>query len=235
LFRFLLIATSVPVLLLGQEQPESPTPPEPVVSPAPQAPQEPVESKRLLFLIPNYRTAPTMREFAPISAKEKFKIASQDAFDWGTLVVAGMFAAQSQASRSEPSFGQGAAGYARYLGTAGADLVIGNFLTEGVLPSVLHEDPRYFRKGSGSKWSRLGYAMGQIFVTHNDQGHTTLNLSELGGNAGAVAISMAYYPSQRHAEDAANRFGLQLGIDMGNNVLKEFWPEIRRMLSHKHN
>jgi len=174
-----------------------------------------------------------MQEFSPIGVKQKFKIASQDAFDWGTLALAAIFAGQGQLTHSSPSFGQGAKGFGRYLGTAGADLVIGNYLTEGVFPSLLHEDPRYFRRGTAGKWRRLGYAMGQTFVTHNDHGNTTANLSELIGNAGAVAISMSYYPDHRTASDAASKFGMQLGVDMAGNVLKEFWPEISRILSRK--
>jgi len=65
----------------------------------------------MFFIIPNYRTAPTMQEFSPIGVKQKFKIASQDAFDWGTLAVAAIFAGQGQLTHSSPSFGQGAKGF----------------------------------------------------------------------------------------------------------------------------
>jgi hypothetical protein len=111
--------------------------------------------------------------------------------------------------------------------------LIGNFMTEGVYPSLLHQDPRYFRRGAGSTWSRLGYAMGQIFVTHGDNRKTQFNYSEIGGNATAVAISNSYNPDNRTAADAVGKLGIQLGIDMAGNILKEFAPDLYRKLGSK--
>lgn len=206
----------------GQEQGESDR-----ALAAPSTPvAQPHESKRIFGIIPNYRTSPSFANFQPVTPKDKFKIASQDAFDPGTAVLAAAFAGQAQLTSANPSFGQGVAGYARYLGTAYADFVIGDYMTEAIFPSILHQDPRYFRKGTGGKWSRLGYAAGQIFVTHGDSGRSEFNYSEIGGNAAAVAISNAYYPDNRNAGDAVVKLGTQLGVDMASNILKEFWPDI---------
>jgi hypothetical protein len=106
-------------------------------------------------------------------------------------------------------------------------------MTEAVFPTLLHQDPRYFRKGTGSGWSRLGYAMGQIFITHSDSGRTQFNYSEVVGNSVAVAISNAYYKDNRTAGDAVSGLGVQLGVDMAANVLKEFWPELERKFHRK--
>lgn len=127
--------------------------------------QEPEDQppKRLLWVIPNFRTAPTLEEYKPIPAKEKFKLAAEDSFDRGTVALAAVFAGEAQFSNANRSFGQGVAGYSRYFGTAYADFVIGNYMTEGIFLAILHQDPRYFRKGAGSGRSRLGYAVGQIF------------------------------------------------------------------------
>jgi hypothetical protein len=111
--------------------------------------------------------------------------------------------------------------------------MIGDFMTEGVYPWMFHQDPRYFRRGTGSKWSRLGYAMSQIFVTHGDNRRTQFNVSEIGGNATAVAISTAYNPDNRTASDAAAKLGIQLGFDMAGNILKEFAPDLCRKCSGK--
>ncbi len=198
-----------------------------------QAPDKDTESKRLFYIIPNNRTAPSFKDFTPITSAAKFKIATQDSFDPGTVALAALFAGQSQLVNANPSFRQGASGYGHYFATQYSDLVIGDYLTEGVFPTLLHQDPRYFRKGTGSGWSRLGYSMGQIFISHNDAGKTVINWSELGGNASAVAISMSYYPDNRTAKDAGVKFATQLGVDMFSNILKEFWPEINRKLSRK--
>jgi hypothetical protein len=195
-------------------------------------PPEP-EQKRLFGIVPNFRTSASLTNYTPISPAEKFKIASQDAFDRGTVMLAAIFAGEGQLANSNPSFGQGGAGYGRYLGTAYADYVIGDYMTEGVFPTLLHQDPRYFRRGTGSGMSRLGYAAGQIFLTHTDSGKTQFNYSEICGNATAVAISNTYYPDNRNASDAVSRLGTQIGVDMASNILKEFWPDISRKFSHK--
>jgi hypothetical protein len=199
-----------------------------------QAEQEEQPSKRIFGIIPNYRTAPTLKDYKPVTVREKFKIASQDAFDRGSVALAAAFAGEGQITNSSPSFGQGTAGYARYLGTAYADVVIGDFMTEAIYPSLLHQDPRYFRRGTGSGLSRLGYAMGRIFWTHTDAGRSQFNFSEIVGNSTAVAISNAYYPDNRDVPNAVTRLGTQVGIDMLSNVMKEFWPDLSRKFARKH-
>lgn len=197
-------------------------------------PPEPSD-KRIFGIIPNYRTYTSLAEYKPLTAKEKFKIATQDSFDRGTFVLAAAFAGKSQLSNSNPSFGQGVAGFARYFGTAFCDFTVGDYMTEAIYPTLLHQDPRYFRRGRGSGFSRLGYAMGQIFVTHTDSGGKQFNFSEIVGNSTAVAISNAYYPENRNVADNVSRLGVQIGIDMASNVMKEFWPDLRRKFSRKHN
>jgi len=199
---------------------------DPVQSPEPR-------DKRLFGIIPNYRTSVLPNPYKPISAKEKFKIGRDDVFDRGTVVLAAAFAGGSQLSNSDRSFGQGVEGYGHYFITAYADLAIGNMMTESVFPTILHQDPRYFRRGTGSGKSRLGYALKQIFWTHTDSGGTQFNYSEIVGNSAAVAISTAYYPEGRDASTAVSKLGTQVAVDMLGNVLKEFWPDIRRKYSHR--
>jgi hypothetical protein len=73
--------------------------------------------------------------------------------------------------------------------------------------------------------------MGQIFWTHTDSDRTQFNYSEILGNSTAVAISNAYYPENRNVGDASRKLGMQIGIDMASNVLKEFWPDVSRRFS----
>ena len=191
-------------------------------------------AKRILWVIPNFRTSPTLEEYKPLTVKEKFKIASLDSFDRGTVALAAAFAGEQQLNNSTPAFGQGVAGYARYFGTSYAGWVIGDYMTEAIYPTILHQDPRYFRKGTGSGFSRFRYAVGQIFWTHKDSGGTQFNYSEVVGNSTAVAISMAYYPNNRTAADAVTGLGTQLAVDTASNILKEFWPDLERKMSKKH-
>jgi len=187
--------------------------------------------KRILWIIPNYRTSPTLTDYRPLTTKQKFKLARDDAFDRGGFILAALFAAEGELTRSNPTFGHGIGAYPTYFGTAYADLNIGDFMTEAIYPTLLHQDPRYFRKGTGRGWSRLGYAVGQIFWTHTDSGGRQFNYSEILGNSTAVAISNAYYPDGRDAGSSASRLGVQLGVDMASNILKEFWPDIHRKFS----
>ena len=98
------------------------------------------------------------------------------------------FAGEGQLRTRIVRFGQGVKGYAKYWASSYADFVIGDYMTEAVFPSLFHQDPRYFRSGTGSVLGRLGYSMGQIFWTHNDSGKSAFNISEVAGNASAVAV-----------------------------------------------
>src|SRR5437879_2464224 len=139
-----------------------------------QAP-DPVEmprSNHILGFIPNYKPVPNLSSsFVPLDAKTKFKYATLDSFDpywWG---VAGVYAGLSQLDNRYREFGQGGQGYAKRYGVAFADQAIRNYITEGILPSVLHEDIRYFRLARGGAWKRIGYAITGVLVTHSDAGH----------------------------------------------------------------
>ena len=223
-----LIATAILTALPGfcQSAPNN-------LQPATAAPVPQQESKRLFGIIPNNRSSPTLVNYKPLTVREKFDIGFHDSFDYGAVLLAAGAAGIGQAGNANPSFGQGAQGYARYFGTSYADVVIGNMFTTSIYPSLLHQDPRYFRRATGSTWSRLGYAISRIFVTQADRGHSQFNYSEILGNATAVGISNAYYPDQRKLGDNFSRFGFQVGLDMAGNVLKEFGPDLTRRRNHQ--
>jgi hypothetical protein len=190
--------------------------------------------KHIFGVIPNFRTTGSPETYQPITPKEKFKIAGQDSFDRGTVALGALFGGQAMVTRSTPSFRNGVPAYAKYFAGSYADFVVGNYMTEAVFPTLFHQDPRYFRRAAGGTWSRLGSAVGQIFWTRTDSGRMQFNFSEIIGGSTGVAISNAYYPDNRNALDAATRFGVQVGVDMVGNVLKEFSPELNRIFSRKH-
>lgn len=186
------------------------------------------ESRHILGVIPNYRTSPDLDNYEPLTTHEKFKTASDDSLDLGAFGLAALFGGLGQAADSNRSFGQGVIGFGRYFGAAYGDLAIGNYMSEAVYPSILHQDSRYFRRGTGSGHSRFAYAISQIFRTHRDSGGIQFNYSEWLGNATAVAISNAYYPDQRRAGSAVSKLAMQISLDAVGNVLKEFWPDLQR-------
>jgi hypothetical protein len=220
---------------------DNPVQPPGSVQPAVQKPKDddssvaPPEDKRVFGVIPNNRTTENSIPFKRITPAHKLKIAALDSFDWPTYITGGLFAGLYQLENSNPSFGQGTAGYFRRFGTSSADQVIGNMMTEGFVPALGHQDPRYFRlgNGEGTKKHRLWYALESIVVAKMDSGKKTFNFSEWGGNAVGVAISNAYYPDTRNASANAQKLMIACGTDAFSNVLKEFWPDVKQWL-HKH-
>lgn len=193
----------------------------------------PPGGKRVFGVLPNYRTADASQEGTVLTTRQKFSIASKDSFDYPLVLLAGAFAGLGQLTDQQPSFGQGLKGYAHRLATNYADQAMGNMFTEGVFPALLHEDPRYFRRGYGNPMRRVGYALTRVFVTHKDSGGTRFNYSEWIGNAAGVAISNAYYPDNRTFLDNGTKLLEQVGTDAVSQVLKEFWPDIKRKWFHK--
>jgi hypothetical protein len=187
-------------------------------------------SKRLFGIIPNYRADQYQATFKPLTTREKFDIARKDSFDWPNYFLLAGYAFQSQIAAGGFSHNGGALGFAGYYGRAFGDNVIGAYVTEAMMPSWLHEDPRYFRLGTGPFWHRFFYAATRIVVTKGDNGRNRLFVSELAGNAAVVAITTSYYPADRTASEAFERYSQQLGNDAISNVLTEFWPDVKRHL-----
>jgi hypothetical protein len=193
------------------------------------------EDKRVFGVLPNYRTTENGIPFKRITAKQKLKIALKDSFDWPSYITGGLFAGLYQLENSNPSFGQGTAGYFRRWGTSSGDQIIGNMMTEGIVPSLIHQDPRYFRLGSteGTKKHRLLYALESIIVARMDTGKKTFNFSEWGGNSITAAIGNAYYPDGRSASGTGQRLLIFCGTDAFSNVLKEFWPDVKHWYQNR--
>jgi hypothetical protein len=223
-----LLPAMLAATLFAQEQPAPADP-----SPAEATSQDRAGANRVFGVLPNYRTADASQEGTVLTVHQKFAIAAKDSFDYPLVFLAGEFAGLAQLTNQQPSFGQGMKGFGHRLATNYADQAMGNMLTEGVFPVLLHEDPRYFRKGTGTSKSRAFYAMTRVMVTHKDSGGTRFNYSEWVGNAAAVAVSNAYYPDTRTFSDNGQKLLMQVGTDAVSQVLKEFWPDIKRKLFHK--
>ena len=185
----------------------------------------------IFWIIPNYRSDENPAEIQPLTPPEKIKVALDDSFDPSAFLVAGIFAGLSMTQKQYSSFGTGAQGLGKYYGGAFADQAIGNIMTEGLFPVALHQDPRYFVKGTGGFWKRTGYAISRELITRGDDGRNHFNTSELAGNAVAAGISNLYYPAaDRSFGNTANKWGQQIALDTFFNVAKEFWPDVRNRL-----
>jgi hypothetical protein len=191
-------------------------------------PDTPPPDKMAYGVLPNYRTAEGSAPFSPLTAKQKITIGWKDTVNVPSYANAAIFSSIAQINNTNPSFGQGVEGYAHRYITAVADQDLGNMLTEGFLPSLFHEDPRFFRKGTGGAWSRVGYAASRVLITRTDKGTWRFNTSEFLGNATVASIGNLYYPDGRTLGDTGQRMFTQIGTDAISNVLKEFWPNVKK-------
>jgi hypothetical protein len=206
---------------------------------------------RLFYALPNFLSIENTGKVPPLTTKQKYSVVARGTFDYVQYPWWAFLSAIGQADNSEPGYGQGWAAYGKRFGTAVADGTIENFITGAVLPSLLHQDPRFFQSSEGGFARRSGYAISRIFVTRTDSGHSQFNYSEIVGSALSAAISTYSYhprstyistpdsphmfvPSDRTLKNTADVWGTQVAYDTMTLVVKEFWPDIHRKLSHKH-
>jgi hypothetical protein len=166
---------------------------------------------------------------APLSSGQKFRLFFRSAIDpWAfglNVVVAGI----NQAADSDPEWGQGMQGYAKRYGAGYSDYFTGNFFGNAVLPSLLHEDPRYFQKGSGSFIRRFLWAASSTVWCKRDHGGWGPNYANVGGNLIGAAIARTYYPASERTVSDTITDGLTVSAEgiVGAEVI-EFWPDIVR-------
>ena len=229
-------ATSAP-------DPPAPKSPGGAISAKPDSPQPKIEpedsgqqTKRILWIIPNYRSVSANTYLPPQSFKEKFWLATQDSFDYSAFIYAGIFAGTAMAGKSEPSFGQGAGGYGNYFAHTFADDTVENYMVEAIVPSMTKEDSRYYTLGKGGVLKRSGYALSRLFITRSDSGNRTFNLSEVVGAGAAAGVGNAYYPAdQNQLVKTYQRWLSQIAQDGLGNLFKEFWPDVNKAVFHHKN
>jgi hypothetical protein len=181
------------------------------------------EKQRLVGLIPNFYVTYNWNA-APLTPKQKYKLAARALVDPATFVIAAGFAGIEQATNEFGGYGPGWEGYGKRYGAGLADTSIGGMLGGAVLPVLFHQDPRYFYMGKGTKWHRALYAISTAVVARGDNGKWQPAYAAVLGDFGSGAISNLYYP-------ASNRNGAGLTIENGflglagnaaGNLLQEF-------------
>jgi hypothetical protein len=185
---------------------------------------------RLFWTMPNFLTMEDAENIPPLTSGGKFKVVGRSLIDPSEFVLIGFVAGLGQASNSNPTYGQGAQGYGKRYATAYADNAIENFMASAALPSLLHQDPRYYQLGHGGFLRRTGHAISRVVLTRSDSGRSQFNYSEVFGAGMAAAISTySYHPeSDRGLGTVISVWGTQIGWDVGTYMLKEFWPDLRR-------
>ncbi len=191
------------------------------------------EHQRLLRVAPNFETSYDQNA-APLSPAQKLELNFRTAFDPFTFVAAGLDAAISQGEDEFPEYGQGAAGYGKRFGASYADTFDGDLWGSAILPILFREDPRYFRRGTGSVMQRVLYSAAMTVWCRNDNGTWGPNYANVAGNFVAGGISNLYYPRSDR--------GLPLTVERALTVLAEgtigsefveFWPDLSARLFHR--
>ena len=192
------------------------------------------QTKRILFIVPNFHSVSAGSQLPPQSAKGKLLNATQDSFDYSSFIFVGMIAGVGQAQRSTPEFGQGSVGYGRYYWHVFVDQTDENYFVEGFMPILFRQDTRYYTLGQGGLLARTVYAISRAAITRTDAGNPTPNYSEIIGAGAAAAISNLYYPSpERTWTKTGQRWAMNVGLDVLSQTFKEFWPDINRKIFHQ--
>ena len=194
------------------------------------------EHQRMAGIIPAFNV--TYRADAvSLTPKQKFELQFHAAIDPYTFSLAAIVAGLDEAEDNNSGFGWGPGGYGKRVAAEYADNVIGNTLGNALLPSILHQDPRYFRLGHGSPTRRALYAFATTWVCKHDNTHKwEPNYSNVLGNMIAGEISNLYYPEQKGKNDTVEAIENGLTVTFEGSFggeLQEFWPDISRKLFHK--
>lgn len=178
--------------------------------------------QRVFGIFPNFYTS-FIWDAAPLKPKQKFHLAIRAAVDPVTFLTTGMLSGIQQGIDAYPDYGQGAEGYAKRYGADFGDLFIGRMIGSAVLPSVLHQDPRYFYQGTGSIKSRAWHALSAAFVCRGDNGRSQFNYSHILGNLAAGGISNLYRPdADRGVALVFDNALLHTAATATGNLVREF-------------
>lgn len=180
------------------------------------------EEQRVLGFVPNFYVT-YIPNAAPLNPRQKFNLAWKTTIDPISFGLNAVTAGVQQATGEFEGYGQGAQGYAKRYGASYADFAIGTFIGGAILPSLLHQDPRYFYKGTGTKRSRLMYAIANAVICKGDNGHWQANYSGILGSIASGGISNLYYPpGERGASLVFENTLVGIGMNAGANILQEF-------------
>jgi hypothetical protein len=191
------------------------------------------EHQRVMGVMATFNTT-NNQDALPLSPGQKFRLFFKSSTDPWPFLLASVVAGIDQGDDSNPEWGQGVQGYAKRYGAAYSDAFIGNFFGNAVLTVALHEDPRYFQKGTGSSTKRFLWAAASTVWCKRDKGGWGPNYANVGGNLIGAAIARAYYPaSERNVSDTI-KDGLTVSAEgiVGAEVI-EFWPDIVRHYKRK--
>jgi hypothetical protein len=219
----------VPAISGNTKKSNAITPSGEVIPPSKQQP------KRILGVMPNYRAISAGATPSLPTPREAFKIASQNSFDYSAFVFVGITSLIAEGGNKHPQLGKGLPGFWAYYWRGYVDKTDGNYLVIFALPTILHQDERYYALGKGPIWKRAVYSASRVVITPDYHGRNSFNASELVGRGIAQAISTTYYPSHdRTVSEVASKWAYAIMRDALTNTFREFWPDIAVHVLHRH-
>jgi hypothetical protein len=198
-----------------------------------------LNTRRILGVIPDYQTVDA-RVTTPLTVRQKWELAFRESVDPFNIVSAGIGAAFSQDGNQTPRYGEGGRAFAKRYGAALADLTTQNVFSAGLLATLLHQDPRYFRLGpeGGGIPKRVVYSLSRLFIARRDSGKDTFNTCGIGGMVLGIAASNLYYPAASvNGHEMAGRLTTSLFSGVTGNLMSEFAPDLQKLenkLLHRH-
>jgi hypothetical protein len=180
------------------------------------------EKQRVLGIFPNFY-ASYIWNAAPLSSGQKFRLALRTSIDPVSIAIPAVVAGVEQAQDTFNGYGQGTHGFAKRFGASYTDSFSSTMFGDAILPSLLHQDPRYFYKGTGSTISRALYAIATVVICKGDNGHWEPNYSNVFGNLASASLSNAYYPAaNRGARLTINNWLIGTGSGAIGSLFQEF-------------
>ena len=190
----------------------------------PSLPEAPLPQKRAWFVTPGYGTLMDPdTPVSPLRPRQKFEIAFDKMVSPSMLVRAGFASEFDKGFGVGPFYGPGGRGFAQLMGYNAANFASATLFTDAVLPAMFHQDPRYFRKGSGSVKSRVGWALRSEAVAFSDRGREMPNLAGMLGYGMSAGLSAAYLPPENISfGKTMEGWGIKEAISSGFRVFAEF-------------
>jgi hypothetical protein len=191
------------------------------------------EQQRVLGVLPSFNVS-YRSDAVSLTGWQKIRLAFRTSVDPVTFGVAFVVAGYHEAD-NDVGFGWGIKGYGQRAGAAYLDTFDSNMIGNGILPAILHQDPRYFRLGHGTTTHRILYAAAAAFICkHDNTGKWEPNYSNVGGNIITGAISNLYYPGSNSGIGLTISNGMIVTAEGAFGAMfQEFWPDISRKLFHK--
>jgi hypothetical protein len=191
------------------------------------------EHQHFLGFIPYFNTVKGDAA-PPLSPNQKFGLAFKRSITPLTFFGTGLFAGIGQAENNFPKYGQGAQGYGKRFGAQYADTFDGNMIASAIFPVILHQDPRYYRMGTGGFRKRVWYSLSEAVRVKGDDGKWQPAFSKILGSFAAGGIGNLYYPSQdRGAGVTFERGSLVIAERAISEMLDEFLPDIQQRLDRR--